>query len=95
MAINCALLGRIQLVNPGKENGGFLGNGNDAYGESSNTEVDPNHGPSAAMQCSSMLQGGYPGHSEVYDNMEARLESFQKPLEENGMEYGGVGVSEC
>ena len=72
-----------------------MGNGIDAFGESSNIEVNTNHGPSATMQRSSVLQGGYLGHSEVYDNMDARLESFQKPLEEDGMEYGGVGDSEC
>ena len=95
MAISRAPLGRIRLVNPGKETGGFSRNGYDAYGELSNTEVDPNHGPSVAVRCSPMLQGGYPGHSKVYDNMEAKLESFQKPLEEDGMEYGGVGDNKC
>ncbi|XP_030929600.1 uncharacterized protein LOC115955566 [Quercus lobata] len=89
-AIGHALLGRIQMVNPGKESGGFSGNGYDSYGESHNTEVDPNHGSSAEVRCSPVLQGGYPKHSEVYDNMEAKMESFQKPFEEGGMEYGEV-----
>uniref|UniRef100_A0A7N2KQX8 DUF4283 domain-containing protein n=1 Tax=Quercus lobata TaxID=97700 RepID=A0A7N2KQX8_QUELO len=94
-AIGHALLGRIQMVNPGKESGGFSGNGYDSYGESHNTEVDPNHGSSAEVRCSPVLQGGYPKHSEVYDNMEAKMESFQKPFEEGGMEYGEVDDNKC
>ena len=83
------------MVNSGKETGGFSGNGYDSYGESPNTEVDPNHGSNVEMRCSPVLQGGYSGYSEVYDNMEARMDSFQKPFEEDGMEYGGVGDNEC
>ena len=83
------------MVSPKKETGGFSGNGCDSYRESPNTEVDPNHGSSAEVRCSPVLQGGYPGHSEVYDNMEAKMESFQKPFENDGMEYGGVGDNKC
>ena len=49
IAIGCAPLGRIRMVNSGKETGGFSGNGYDSYGESSNTKVDPNHGFSAEV----------------------------------------------
>ena len=59
------------------------------------TKEDPNHGSSAKVQCTTMLQRGYPGHSEEYDTMEARMDSFQKPFEEDGMKYGGVGNNEC
>ena len=83
------------MVNSGKETGGFSRNGYDSNGESPNTKVDPNHGSSAKVRCSPVLQGGYPGHSEVYDNMEAKMESFQKPFENDGMEYGGVGDNKC
>ena len=94
-AISRAPLGRIRMANTGKETGGCARNGYDSYGESHNTEVDPNHGSSAEVRCSPVLQGGYSGHSEVYDSLEARMDSFQKPFEEDGMEYGGVGDNEC
>ena len=94
-AISHVLLGRIRMVNTGKETGGCAGNGYDSYGESPNTEIDPNHGSSAEVRCTLVLQGGYSGHSEVYNSMEARMDSFQKPFEEDGMEYGGVGDNEC
>ena len=83
------------MANTGKETSGCAGYGYDSFWESPNTEVDPNHGSSAEVRCTPVLQGGYSRHFEVYDSMEARMDSFQKPFEEDGMEYGGVGDNEC
>nr|POE59529.1 hypothetical protein CFP56_43412 [Quercus suber] len=95
MAIYRAPLGRIQMDNTRKETGGFLGNGYDSHRESPNPEIDLNHDSSAEVRCTLVLQGGYPGHSEVYDSMEARMDSFQKSFEKDGMKNGGVGNNEC
>nr|POE46462.1 hypothetical protein CFP56_59012 [Quercus suber] len=95
MTISCAPLGRIRMDNTRKETSGFSGNGYDSHRELSNIEIDPNHGSSAKVRCTTVLQGGYSRHTEVYDHMETRLDSFQKPFEEDGMEYGGVSDNEC
>ena len=73
----------------------FGGDGYDSHGESSNIEVDPNDGSSAEVRHTTVLQGGYSGYSEVHVNMEARVDSFQNPFEEDEMEYGGVSDNEC
>nr|POE45006.1 hypothetical protein CFP56_79717 [Quercus suber] len=75
-AISHAPLGRIRLDNTGKETSGFSRNGYDTHGELSNIEIDPNHGPSAEVRHTVVLQGGYSGHTEVYDHMETRLDNF-------------------
>ena len=94
-AISCAPLGRIWVDHLRKETGGFRGDGYDSHGESPNIEADPNDGSSAEVRHTTVLQGGYSGYSEVHVNMEARVDSFQKPFEEDGMEYGGVSDNEC
>ena len=94
-AISRAPLGRIWVDHSRKETGGFWGDGYDSHGESPNIEADPNDGSSAEVRHITMLQGGYSGYSKVHVNMEARVDSFQKPFEEDGMEYGGVSDNEC
>ena len=94
-AISCAPLGRIRVDNSRKEIGGFSGDGYGSHGEPPNFETDPTHGPNAEMRHAPLLQGGDCGYSKIHDNLEARVDSFQKPLEEDGMEYGGVSDDEC
>ena len=95
MAISCAPLGRIRVDNSRKETGGFSGDGYDSHGEPTNFETNPTHGPSAEVRHTTLLQGGDRGYSEVHDNMEARVGSFQKPFEEDGIEYGGISDNDC
>ena len=94
-AISHALLGRIWVDHSRKKTGGFRGDGYDSHGESPNIEADPNDGSSVEVRHTTVLQGGYSGYSEVHVNMEARMDSFQKPVKEDGMEYGGVSDNEC
>ena len=89
-AINHALLGRIWVDHSRKETGGFRGDGYDSHEESPNIEAYPNDGSNAEVRHTTVLQGGYSGYFEVHVNTEARVDSFQKPFEEDGMEYGGV-----
>ena len=94
-AISCAPLGRFRVVNSRRETGGFSGDGYGSHGEPPNFETDPTHGPSVEVRRTTLLQEGDRGYSEVHDNMEARVDSFQKPFEEDEMEYGGVSDNEC
>ena len=93
--ISCALLGRIRVDYSRKETGGHPGDGYGSHREPPNIETDPTHGSSAKVRRTTLLQGRDSGYSEVDDNMEARVGSFQKPFEEDGMEYGGVSDNEC
>ena len=93
-AISCAPLGRIELDHPGKEAGGFQRSSHGSYGESPNSKAHPNSCSSAEMQCTPLLQGGHNRHSEIYDDMETRLDGVQGYIEEDGMEYGGNNCNE-
>nr|POF24157.1 hypothetical protein CFP56_06240 [Quercus suber] len=83
-AIHSAPLGRIQVDHSREEVGGFQRDGHDSYGEPPNSETNPNHGAGA----------GHPRHAETHVNLEARLGGVQRPIEENGVEYGGSGGNE-
>ena len=93
-AIRSAPLGRIRVDHSREEAGGFQRDGHGSYGEPPNSENDPNHGSGTGMRCASELQRGHPRHIEAHVNLEARLGSVQRPVEENGMEYGGSGENE-
>nr|POE86115.1 hypothetical protein CFP56_07224 [Quercus suber] len=55
-------------------------------------EVDS--GSSEQLQCPNLLQGGHDRDSKVYDGLETKMEEFQGPTEEYGMEYGGISHNE-
>lgn len=93
-AINSASLQQIQLDNPGKEIGGFQGNGNCPYGESPNAEVSVDSGSSEELRRPNLLRGGCGRDFEVYDGLETRMEELQEPTEEDRMEDDGISHNE-
>ncbi|KAF3956390.1 hypothetical protein CMV_018479 [Castanea mollissima] len=86
--------GLLPLDHPawGKEVGGFQGSGNSSYGESPNAKASADSSSCEEMQHANLLQGGCSGNPEIYDGLEIRMEEFQGPLKENGMEYGGAAT---
>ena len=89
-----APLRRIQVDNPGKEVGGFQGNGNSPNGESPNAKACADSSPSEDMRYANLLQVGNRRNPEVYDGLETEMEEFQGSIEKAKMEYGGSSHNE-
>nr|POF06015.1 hypothetical protein CFP56_47729 [Quercus suber] len=88
-AICDAPLRQIRVVNPGKEVGGFQGNGNSSHGESPNAKASADFSSCEDMRHANLLQGGCRGNLEVFNGLETEMEEFQGPIEEVRMESGG------
>ena len=82
------------MDNPGKEVGGFKGNGNSPNGESPNAKACADSSPSEDMRYANLLQVGNRRNPEVYDGLETEMEEFQGSIEKAKMEYGGSSHNE-
>ena len=90
-AISGSLLGRIRMVNSGKENSGLQGVCIGTLRESSNLEAGPDLSTGSELRFIDMLQGGHPRHTQISNDMETGLDNEQGPIMEDGLEHGGSG----
>ena len=77
-----------------EEISGLQGNGHNSLRKSPNLEDDPTHGSSDKVRCTPELQRGDFKYFEIHDDLEARMGGFQRPFEEDGMEYDRHSLNE-
>lgn len=78
-----------------KEASRFQGNGHSSLGKSPNLEANSTHSSGAKVQCTLELQRRDFGYFETHDNLEVGMGGIQRPIEEDGMEYGRHSLDEC
>ena len=86
-AISAAPLGQVGLADTGEKSNRFQGFSNSAPGEFSHVETVPSAQNSNELRSPSLLQRGSEGDTELPNSMETRLDSFQRPSSEDGMEH--------
>ena len=87
VAISSAPLGRIGLADTGEKSNRFQGFSNSAPGEFSHVETVPSAQNGNELQSPGLLQRGSEGDTELPNSMETKLDSFQRPSLEDGMEH--------
>nr|POE69922.1 hypothetical protein CFP56_73520 [Quercus suber] len=86
-AISVASLGRVGVADTREKSDRFQGFSNSAPGEFSHVETNPSAQNCNELRSPSLLQRGSEGDTELSNNVETRLGSFQRPSSENGMEH--------
>ena len=87
-AIHHALLRRNRVDNPGEEDCGLQRIDFSPHGEPPYVEVDSDSCPDQEIRYVDLLQGGYNGDSQVFDDMEAGVEFIQGSSEETRLVHG-------
>nr|POE84786.1 hypothetical protein CFP56_75949 [Quercus suber] len=86
-AISAASLGRVGVADTREKSDRFQGFSNSAPREFSHVETIPSAQNGNELRSPSLLQRGCEGDTELSNNVETRLGSFQRPSSENGMEH--------
>ena len=87
VAISAAPLGRAGLANTGEKSNRFQGFNNSTPGEFSHVETVPSAQNSNELRSPGLVQRGSEGDTELPNSVETRLDSFQRPSSEDGMEH--------
>ena len=86
-AISAAPLGRVGLADSGEKSNRLQGFSNSTPGEFSHVETVLSAQNGNELRSSSLLQRGSEGDTKLPNSVETRLDSFQRPSSEDGMEH--------